>query len=74
MSKTVVTDKDADMVNSASITAEKNKVAWMQLFFRYHTAEECKFTGSTRQEHPEVLFVEILYKSRAVEAVRGGAA
>jgi len=71
MSKSVFTDKDADMVDSAAITAEKNKVAGLQVLFRHHSAEQCLFSGSTRQEHPEVLFVEILHKSRAVEAFRG---
>ena len=63
MGKTVVTDKDADVVDSASVTAEKNQVAGLQVLFQHHTAEECKFAGSPRQEHPEVLFIEIWHES-----------
>ena len=74
MGKAIRAGNNADMVDVIAVNAEKDEVASFQVIFGYHTAEQGKLSGGTREDHPKLLLVEILHKPRTVKAVRSAPA
>ena len=74
MGKAIPTGNNADMVDVVAVNAEKDEVASFQVIFGHHNAEQGKLSGGTRENHPKMLFVEILHEPRTVKAVRGAPA
>jgi len=62
MGKSVSADNDPDMVDVVAVNTEEYKVAASQVIFGHHTAEQSQFRCGAREDHPKLLFVEILHK------------
>ena len=74
VNKALMANRYSHVVDPFSSDTEKNQVAGLQLASCHKGAERGQFLGGTRQNHSEVLLVEVDDQSRTVEPLRARSA